>query len=185
MKCREYGQRYKEKKDNGIVSQSSHPPSPWWRRGCALTRRHTSPLEMKALCGLPSSPLPSPPIRQHPSAATPPNPSFPLPWPPSCPPCGLDVHCGAASIQSRSSHTGFSVPSLTCSLGCLSQRSEERLYIRDHFGGRPFTARQRRATDQQTLTPMNTRKSIVCKREGDQYVKKKTIKLPALSLWRY
>lgn len=95
---------------------------------------------MKALCGLASPPQstapPSFPLSNKPS----------LPDPPTCPPCGPDVHGGAWSIQSRSSRTIFfftpPAPSTTCSISCLSQPSEEILYNRDHSGARPFTARQ-------------------------------------------
>lgn len=90
-------------------------------------------------------PLP-PPIHHHPFIPIAPTP------PPFVPPhTGLVEHCEATSIQSRSSHThtAFSVPSLTRSFGCLSQQSEGRLCIAEHFGGSPFTTRQHRASDQQ------------------------------------
>lgn len=106
-------------------------------------------LEMKAQCGL-HTPAPS-------NLSTSPPSPYPPPVTPNLPTLGLDVHCEAASIQSRSSHTGFSMPSLTCPLGCLSQQSEGRLCITDQFGGRPFTTRQHRASDQQTLTPEHAR----------------------------
>lgn len=153
------GRRYKEKKDNGSVSYS--------HRTLPLPLSHIHTLSTEVVTGDESTVWATLPA--HPS--TPRHPPIPLPWPPSCPPCGLDVHCGAA-LFSHVPHTLVFLCPLWPALSAASASEAREDYTSETTSvGDHLPPANTEPQINKTLTPTNTRKGIVWKKERDNYEK--------------